>query len=79
MIEMKTIIIYLQNLPIVYHWNDRAINLNVELCILYADPDPDSHPIAKAPVLYVYVIPLFVSAEMYEISEILPIARERTI
>ncbi len=38
--------------------------MNVELCILHSDPDPDYQPIAKAPVLYVYVIPLFVSAAL---------------
>ena len=37
---------------------------NVELCILHSDPDPDSQPIAKAHALYVYVIPLFVSAAL---------------
>ncbi len=36
--------------------------LNVELCILHSDPNSDSQPIPKAPVLYVYVITLFVSA-----------------
>ncbi len=36
--------------------------INVELCILHSDPDPDSQPRAQAPALYVYVIPLFVSA-----------------
>ncbi len=38
--------------------------MNVEICILHSDPDPDSQPIAKAPVLYVYVIPLFVAAAL---------------
>ncbi len=32
--------------------------------MLHSDPVPDSQPIAKAPVLYVYVIPLFVSAAL---------------
>ena len=31
---------------------------------MYADPDPESQPIAKAHVLYAYVIPSFVSAAL---------------
>ena len=59
-------ILYTYTLPMLYHWNDRAIIsiLNVELCILHSDPDPDSQPIAKARVLYVYVYFQFVSAAL---------------
>ncbi len=38
--------------------------LNVDLCLLHSDPDPFSQPMAKARVLYVYVIPFFVSAAL---------------
>ncbi len=38
--------------------------LNVELCILHSDTDPDSQPIAKARVLHVCIIPLFVSVAL---------------
>ncbi len=37
---------------------------NVDLCILHSDPGSASQPIAKAHVLYVYVIPLFVLAAL---------------
>ncbi len=51
---IKCIIIYLKNLPIRYHWNDRAIS--------WSDPDEAFQPIAKARVINVYVILSFVSA-----------------
>ncbi len=35
--EINDIIIYLKNLPMLYHQNDRAINFYIELCILHSD------------------------------------------
>ncbi len=51
-----------ENLPILYHWNGRAINLCISMIfpLWHSDPDAALQPIAKAPVLYVYITQLFV-------------------
>ncbi len=51
--------------------------LNVELCILHSDPDPDSQPIAKTPVIYVLRNSLFVSAALPRSRAIWPAGMKR--
>ncbi len=44
--------------------NDRAMNFHIELCTLHSDPAPRFSANSKGACLYVYGIPLFVSAAL---------------
>ncbi len=64
--HVTTVIIYLNNFPIIYHRGHHATILKyyytVTFDILRCDPGPGFQPIAEVHVFYVYVVLLFISA-----------------